>query len=132
MCSARIDFQLTVHVATQWVFRQHAFNRGLDHALRGFGDQLFKVDRLDAARETGVGVVHFVSGFSAGNTDLLGVDDDDVVAGVNVRSVLRLVLATQTARDFGGQTTQGLTSSVDDKPVALYCFRFSSKSFDSL
>jgi hypothetical protein len=24
------------------------------------------------------------------------------------------VLATQTARDFGGQTTQGLTSSVDD------------------
>ena len=34
--------------------------------------------------------------------------------------------------EFGGQTTQGLTSSVDDKPVALYCFRFSSKIFHSL
>ncbi|PYD05799.1 hypothetical protein DND90_20550 [Pseudomonas syringae pv. maculicola] len=39
------------------------------------------------------------------------------------------MLATQTARDFGGQTTQGLTSSVDDEPVALNCFRFSSKKF---
>ncbi len=117
--SARIDFQLTVHVATQWVLRQHAFNRGLDHALRSFWRSAFEVDRLDAARETGVRVVHFVSGFSTGDTNLLGIDNDDVVTGVNVRSVFRLVLATQTARDFGGQTTQGLASSVDDKPVAL-------------
>lgn len=132
MCSARIDFQLTVHVATQRVLRQHAFDRGLDHALRGFSNQLFEVDRLDAARETGVGVVDFVGGFSTGYTNLLGIDNDDVIAGVNVRSVLSFMLATQTARDFGGQTTQGLTCSVDDKPVALYCFRFSSKSFHSL
>ena len=132
MSSARKDFQLTVHVATQRVFRQHAFNRGLDHALRSFGDQLFEVDRLNPARETGVRVVHLVSGFSTSDTDLLSIDNNDVVTGVNVRSVFRLVLATQTARDLGGQTTQGLTSSVDDKPVALYCFWFSSKSFHSL
>ncbi|MNO32298.1 hypothetical protein D3C76_222840 [compost metagenome] len=79
-----------------------------------------------------MGVVHFVSGFSTGNTNLLGVDDDDVVAGVNVRSVFWFVLATQTASDFGSQTTQGLTSGVNYEPVALYCFRFSSKSFHSL
>ncbi|VVO41945.1 hypothetical protein PS704_05952 [Pseudomonas fluorescens] len=79
-----------------------------------------------------MGVVDLVGGFSTGYTNLLGIDNDDVIAGVNVRSVLSFMLATQTARDFGGQTTQGLTCSVDDKPVALYCFRFSSKSFHSL
>src|SRR3546814_16390727 len=105
--SARINLQLTIHVATQWVFRQHAFNRGLDHALRGFGDQLFEVDRLDAARKTGVGGVHFVSGFSASNTYLLSVDDDDVITGDDVRGGRRIVLATQTARGCCGKPTKG-------------------------
>ena len=125
--SARIDFQLTVHVTTQRVLRQHAFDRGLDHTLRGLGNQLLEADFLDAARETGVGVVHFVRTLGTSNTYLLGVDYDDVVAGVNVRGVFRFVLATQTARDFSGQTTQGLTSSINDEPLAFYCFRFSSK-----
>ena len=81
---------------------------------RSTSDQLLEVDLFDAARETGVGVVLLVAGLGTSYTHLLGVDDDDVVTGVNVRGVLRLVLATQTARDFGGQTTQGLTSSIND------------------
>eukprot|EP01132_Coremiostelium_polycephalum_P021669 gene21671-25721_t len=126
--SARIDFQLAIHVATQWALRQHTFDRDFNRGFRLFGDQAFEVRRLDTAWETGVTVVHFVLRFVAGNTYLLGVDDDNVVTGINVRGVLRLVLATQTAGDFSGQTTQGLTSGVDDKPVALNCFWFCSKS----
>src|SRR5690606_17897586 len=108
------------------------FDRGLDHALGSLGDQLLEVDLFDATREAGVRVVDLIGGFSTGNTYLLGVDHDDVVAGIDVRSVLGLVLATQTTRDFSGQTTQGLTGSVDDKPVALNGFRFRSISFHSL
>ncbi len=129
--SARIDFQLAKHIATQWALRQHAFNRDFNRGLRLLGDQTFEIGRLDAAWETGVTVVHFVLRFVAGNTYLLSVDDHDVVTGVNVRGVFRLVLATQTAGDFSGQTTQSLTSGVDDKPVALNCFRFCSKSIAS-
>src|SRR5471032_2999420 len=121
--SARIDFQLAKHIATQWALRQHAFDRDFDRGFRLLGNQAFKVRRLDTAWETGVTVVHFVLRFVAGNTYLLSVDD---------HGVLRLVLATQTAGDFSGQTTQGLTSGVDDKPVALNCFRFCSKSCHSL
>ena len=130
--SARIDFQLAKHIATQWALRQHAFDRDFDRGFRLLGNQAFEVGRLDTAWETGVTVVHFVACFVAGYTNLLSIDDDDVVAGINVRGVFRLVLATQTAGDFSGQTTQGLTSGVDDKPVALNCFRFCSKSCHSL
>ncbi|MNP13391.1 hypothetical protein D3C76_1056700 [compost metagenome] len=77
-------------------------------------------------------VVHLVGGFGASDTNLLGVDDDDVVAGINVRGVFRLVLATQTASDLGSQTTQGQASSVDNEPVALNSFWFRGKSFHSL
>ncbi len=79
-----------------------------------------------------MGVINLVGGLGTGNTHLLGIDHDDVVAGINVRSVFRLVLATQAASDFGCQTTQGLAGSVDDKPVALDGFRFSSKSLHSI
>src|SRR5690606_24417314 len=96
------------------------------------GDQLFEVDLLDATREAGVRVVLLVSGLGAGHTNLLCIDHDDVVAGIDVRGVFRLVFATQTGGDFGSQTTQSLASGVDDVPVALNGFRFSSKSFHSL
>ncbi|MCY1416353.1 hypothetical protein D9M71_318580 [compost metagenome] len=76
-------------------------------------------------------VVHLVGSFGAGHTHLLGIDHDDVVASVNVRGVFRLVLATQTQGDFSSQTTQGLTSSIDDEPVALNGFRFRGESFHS-
>lgn len=98
----------------------------------GLGDQLLEVDLLDATGETGVGVVHFIGGLGTGNTNLLGIDHDDVVTGINMRSVFGLVLATQAGSDLGGQTTQSLTSSVDNVPVALYGFRFSSKRFHSI
>lgn len=88
MSSARIDFQLAIHVATQWALRQHTFDRDFNRGFRLFGDQAFEVRRLDTAWETGVTVVHFVLRFVAGNTYLLGVDDDNVVTGINVRGVV--------------------------------------------
>lgn len=50
--STRVHFQLAVHVATQRVLRQHAFDRGLDDTLRGFVDQLLEADFLDTTWET--------------------------------------------------------------------------------
>ena len=50
---------------------------------------------LEAAGIAGVPVVHLVVELVARDRDLLGVDDDDEVAGVDVRRVLRLALAAQ-------------------------------------
>src|SRR5690606_27260068 len=55
----------------------------------------------------------------AGDVDLLGVDHDDVVAGVDVRGVDGLVLAAEATRDLGAQAAEGLAGGVDHEPVAL-------------
>src|SRR5205814_3420658 len=56
--------------------------------------------------------------------DLLRVDDDDEVAGVDVVRELRLALAAQTLGDLGRETAQGLALGIHDVPVALNLARF--------
>src|SRR3546814_16152735 len=59
--------------------------------------------------------------------DIGGVDDDDVIASINVRREFRFVLATQTACDFAGHTTEDFALGVDHKPVTLDFMRLGHK-----
>ena len=63
-------------------------------------------------------MVHLLVELLAGDRDLLGVDDDDEVAGVDVRRVLRLVLAAERVGDLRRETAERLAVGVDDVPVA--------------
>lgn len=54
--------------------------------------------------------------FLARDFDLLGIDYDDKVTGVNVGRELRLVFASQNIGDSGGETAQGFAFSVYYKP----------------
>ena len=63
--------------------------------------------------------VALVGALVAGDRDLLRVHDDDEVAGVAVRRVLRLALAAQRVGDLGRQPPEGLALGVDDVPVTL-------------
>jgi hypothetical protein len=64
-------------------------------------------------------VVHLVLQLVAGDRHLFGVDHDQVVAGVDVRGVDGLVLATQAAGELGSQAAQGLALGIDHVPVTL-------------
>jgi len=64
-------------------------------------------------------VVELRAALVAGDGDLLGVHDDDEVAGVHVRRVLGLALASQSVRDLGCEAAERLTAGVDEQPVAL-------------
>jgi hypothetical protein len=55
----------------------------------------------------------------AGDPDLLRVDDDHEVAGVDVRGVGGLALAAQRVGDARRQPPEGLPLGVHDVPVAL-------------
>ena len=57
--------------------------------------------------------------FAAGENSLLDVDDDDVVAAVNVRGEIGLQLAAQQVGGDDGGTAQGLVRCVQDVPLAL-------------
>ena len=87
-------------------------DRLLGLALEQVGEGL----ALDAARVARVAVDHLPLGLVGGEHDLGGVDDDHVVAGVEVRGEDRLVLAPQDPGDLGGHAAEHHALGVDDVP----------------
>jgi hypothetical protein len=63
-----------------------------------------------------VPVVHLLVGFTTGDDNFFGVDDDDVGARVHRGGVQGLVLAAQHSRDERRQPAQGRALGVDDVP----------------
>ena len=62
-------------------------------------------------------VIELVLALVAGHRDLLGVDDDDEVAGVDVGRVLRLALAAERIGDLGRQPAERLPGSIDESQL---------------
>ena len=73
---------------------------------------------LQAAGIAGVSAVILLLKLLAGQDRLLGVDDDDVVAALNMRGVIDLQLAAQQVGRESGGLAQGLAGSVDNVPLA--------------
>src|SRR3546814_14205847 len=68
--------------------------------------QLLEIGFGDTARVARMPVIFFVLGLIAGHDNFGRIDNDDIVACVNVGRAFWLVLAAQTACDFAGHTTE--------------------------
>src|SRR5205085_1887985 len=55
---------------------------------------------------------------AAGDLHLLGVEDDDEIAGIHVRGVRRLMFTLEDERDPGRESAENLPAGVDDVPVS--------------
>jgi len=120
MLGALVDAQIAELRAAERPVRQHALHRLLDDAL----GELALEDRargalLDAADEVGVVVIDLLVALAAGQDDLFGVDNDDVVAVVHMRGVARLVLAAQSHGDDHGEAADDQSAGVDQHPLFL-------------
>ena len=115
-----VDAQVAELLAAERTARQHALHRLLDDALREapFQDEL-GAPLLDAAGIAGVVIVDLVVALATGQHHLLGVDDDDVVAVIHVRSERRLVLAAKPERDDRGEPPDDEPARVDQDPFLL-------------
>src|SRR5690606_23572097 len=76
--------------------------------------------RAKTAGVAGVAVSQLVLPLVAGEGNLLRVDDDDEVTGVNVRSEDRLVLTAKQRRSLRGKPAEDDVLRVDDMPAALH------------
>ena len=115
-----IDAQVAELLLAQRPARQHALDRLLDDAL----GELALEDRLgrallDAADIAGVVVIDLLVALAAGEHHLLGVDDDDIVAVVDMRGEGRLVLAAQAHGDDRREPPDDEALGVDEKPFLL-------------
>src|SRR5674476_161186 len=119
MLRARIDLELAKLGAPELGVRQHAAH-GVAHDLLGpAGLELGIRLALDTTGVAGMVVVHLLLGLVARDDDLVGVDDDDEIAGVDGGGVDDLALAAQAVRDDGGETAQRVALGVDDAPLLL-------------
>src|SRR5262249_55273280 len=92
-----VDPQVLHLRASQRAARDHALDRLDDDALgKAALEALAQGLALDATGMAGVPVEDFPLGLAAGQAHLLGIDDDDVVAAIDVRRESRLMLAAET------------------------------------
>src|SRR5947209_7674127 len=131
MLRAGVDLQLRQLGAPELVAREHA----LDGLAKDFGRLPLELVAQRALPQTSrvarMPVVHLLVELLPRDRDLLGVDDDDEVARVDVRSERRLALAAQAVCDHGRKTAEGLPLGVDDEPVAFDLARFGAVSLDT-
>jgi hypothetical protein len=117
---AGVDLELAQHLAAEGVLGQHAAHRAADELGGLLLEQLGVAGGAQPARVPRVAVRHLRLGLARGEHDLVRVDHDHVVAGVDVRREIGAVLAPQDGRHLGGQATENEPVGVDDVPGPLY------------
>jgi len=119
MLGTGIHEKFFIHLAAQAVLREHTFYGALDN---GVGTALEKIlgDLLLLAAGVAAEVhVDLVFQLVTGENDLVGIDDDDEIAAVDVGGVVGFVLAAQDGSDLGTHAANGLISTVHNIPVAF-------------
>ena len=122
---AGVDLEFREDLTSEAVVRDHALDCHFDDALRlacaefGDGVDLFTTD------VAGVADVLLLLFFFTGENHLLGVDDHNEIAGVDVWCEDCLVLAAQEAGCGHSHLTEDFTLGVDDVPftVDFLCLR---------
>lgn len=126
---AFVNVQLAQNGTTEAIVRDHALDGAFNDqfgmtATAGF--RRFGVMSTDVA---GVAHVLLLDFLLAGKHGFFGVDDNDVIAGVDVSGEDGLVLSAEEDSGFFSHTTHDLIVGVDNVPLAFYLFGLGAKSF---
>ena len=116
MIGARIDLQFLNHLIGKFVFGQHATNCVVDQIL-WFTLLAIAIAFQPKPRVPGVPGVVTVIHLPARHANFLGIDDDHEITAINMRCVLRAVLAHQDHCNIACQTAEDLVARVDDVPL---------------
>ena len=104
---ALVNLELPINRATEFVVRNHPANRVLHDQLRMPGAAGADVFGFVAADEAGKAHVTLLLFLFAGEADLLRVDHDDEVAGVDVGGVDRFLFAAEEIGGFDRDADRG-------------------------
>ncbi len=119
MLGTLINLELGGHLAAQLALRKHALDGLLEDRFGAAGEQLGVALFTQAAGEAGVTAIQLLRTLHAGEVDLFGIDDDDVVAHIDVGGVEGVGLAGEDAGGVRRKAAKRLTRGVNDEPLAL-------------
>lgn len=122
MLTALVNLELGGHLPAHLGLGKHALDGLLDDCLRTAGEQLDEGLFTQTAGKTGIAAIELGVRLETRKDDLFGVDDDDVIAHIDIWGVKRVELACEEAGGVGGKATEGFAAGVDDEPLALNIF----------
>src|SRR3990172_9551087 len=116
---AGVDLQLAELLGPEARPRQHAFDRPPDDLLRSALEELAERLLLEALRVAAVPDVELALDLVTTDGDLRSIQDDHVVARVEVLRVGGLVLPGEDAGDLCREAAECLARRVNDEPASL-------------
>ena len=114
-----VHLQLAQLSPAETIVRQHSANGAPDGVGWAAGQQVTVLLAVQTAGVTRMAVHELLRRLVAGQHDLFGVHDHDVVAAVDVRGEGRLVLAAQNSGHLGGHPAEHHAFGINDEPSAL-------------
>src|SRR6202012_5787770 len=120
--AALVDLELGGHLAAELGLGEHALDGLFDDGLRTAGEQVQERFFAEAAGVAGIAAIELGVSLEPGQMNLLSVNNDDVVAGIDIRGVERAVLAAEHVGYGGGEAAERLAGGVDEVPLALEVF----------
>ena len=119
MFFALINFQFGHEHTAEAIFGDHATHGVSDQFLRMTGADL--LDRGVFFSTLPARIRHeFLVGFLfAGNRNLLGINNDHEIAGIEVWGIDGFISSAQDIRDLGGKTAQDSAIGINDMPLAF-------------
>ena len=124
-----VHVEVVEELSTQTVLGEHALHYAAEEFVSAVGlshDGSGSVLALSAG-VAGVSEVNTIGPLLAGEADLVGIDDDDVVAAVHVGSKVGLILTAQQFGNLGAKTAENLVGSIHYDPLFL-CGLFVSRN----
>src|ERR1700716_761492 len=112
----------------QLILRQHSQDSFPQHPIRSRRAKALRRHFLQPPGKTAMVAIHLLFQLVSGQPDLVRINNHNVIATVQIRCIVRLVLADQYSRHARGNTAHHLSRGVQDKPPAALLDHFSLPS----
>src|ERR1035441_3339598 len=119
MLVAAIHLQLGSHCTPELALGKHALDSLFQDLFRLACQEARKGLFAQAAGETGVATVKFLLALETSQPHFFSINDDYVIAHIDVRNVLGIQLAAQHTGRLGSQPAQRLAAGIYHKPFAV-------------
>lgn len=128
MFAAGVNFQLGVNGPTEAVVGNHSANGAFDKELRTAFTARLESLRFVTPNKPGEAHVFLGDFFFSEDLDLARVDDNDEIAGIDVRGENGFVFAAKQRRSAFGHASEHLVFRVNNPPLAGYFVGLGRKS----
>src|SRR5262245_33770011 len=124
---ALVNLELPINRTAEAIVRNHSTHRALDQQFRMANPTRPDVFRFVTADITGEAHEALLFFLLAGHANLAGVNDDNEIAGIDVRSENSLLFSAQKVCRFDRDATEHLIFGIDQPPFAVNFVSFSGK-----